>query len=299
MSTKRKRPTDNNYDYLPATGPLSKTNRSFHRAYSDLVAVTLKRLGGEDAPVIIVAGDTVHLLWNGEEEKARIVPDQYHNAKAFSHLPFGLYLSLQPNGEGHLQDRTRQNLEKAINDAIKAIDGIAEDRLPAEIERINRSIVDRSRKFVDEIIESEKVEPSHIQAYARSVAPLLLKNVAFAAKLELDSLHRQVMTWKKRMSRSVWKSLFVLICAGHQERYRETTKQYFQRLVGEKNSFDARFENRVIYAESIRDIPAALDLLARHIVDQEASVVFFDHATRLQKDLLTNASTRHVKKLIP
>ena len=132
---------------------------------------------------------------------------------------------------------------------------------------------------------SEKVEPSHIRAYARSVAPLLLKNVAFAAKLELDSLHRQVMTWKKRMSRSVWKSLYVLICAGHRERYRETTKQYFQRLVGEKNSFDARFENRVIYAESIRDIPAALDLLARHIVDQEASVVFFDHATRLQRIL--------------
>lgn len=107
------------------------------------------------------------------------------------------------------------------------------------------------------------------------------------------------MTWKERMSQSVWKSLYVLICAGHQERYRETTKQYFQRLVGEKNSFDARFENRVIYAESIRDIPAALDLLARHIVDQEASVVFFDHATRLQKDLLTNASTRHVRKLLP
>jgi hypothetical protein len=157
MSTKRKRPTDDNYDYLPATGPLSETNRSFRRAYSDLVTATLKRLGGEHAPVIIVAGDTVHLLWNGEEEKARIVSDQYHNAKAFSHLPLGLYLSLQLNGDGHLQDMTRQNLEKAINDAINAIDGIAKDRLPAAIERINRSIVDRSRSFVDEIIESEKV----------------------------------------------------------------------------------------------------------------------------------------------
>ena len=81
MSTKRKRPTDDNYDYLPATGPLSKTNRTFHRAYSDLVAATLKRLGGKEAPVIIVAGDTVHLLWNGGEEKARIVPDQYTQRK--------------------------------------------------------------------------------------------------------------------------------------------------------------------------------------------------------------------------
>src|SRR5262249_42215970 len=79
MSTQRKRPTDDNYDYLPATGPLSETNRNFHRAYSDLVAATLERLGSEDAPVIIVAGDTVHLLWNGKEEKAQIVPEQYHN----------------------------------------------------------------------------------------------------------------------------------------------------------------------------------------------------------------------------
>ena len=97
----------------------------------------------------------------------------------------------------------------------------------------------------------------------------------------------------------VWKSLYVLICAGHHKRYRETAKQYFQRLLHEKNGLDARFKKRVIYAESIRDIPAALDLLARHIIDRKASFVFFDHATRLQKDMLTDASTRYVKKLLP
>jgi hypothetical protein len=112
MNTKRK--------YLPATGPLSETNRNFHRAYNELVANSLERLGSEDTPVIIVATDAVHLLWNREEENARIIPDQYHNAKAFSHLPFGLYLSLQPNGDGDLQGTTRKNLEKAIDDANKA-----------------------------------------------------------------------------------------------------------------------------------------------------------------------------------
>ena len=91
----------------------------------------------------------------------------------------------------------------------------------------------------------------------------------------------------------------LLICAGHQPRYRETAKQYFQQLLQEKVGPDARFENRVIYAESIREIPAALDLLARHIVDQKASVVFFDHPTRLQKDMLADAATRYVKELLP
>ena len=299
MNTNPKRPTDDKYTYLPATGPLSETNRNFHRAYSDLVAITLGRLGGEKDPVIIVAGDNVHLLWNREEESTRIVPDQYHNAKALSHVPFGLYLSLQLNGVGDLQESTRQDLGKAIDDAIKAVDAIAADRLPLEIETINRSIVDRSRRFVDEILESETVEQIYVQAYARSVGPLLLENAAFAAKLELDNLHRQVMIWKERMSQSVWRLLYVVICAGHQPRYRQTAKQYFQRLLHEKVGSDARFENRVIYAESIRDIPAALDLLARHIIDRQASVAFFDHSTRLQEDLLADAATSYVKELLP
>ena len=299
MKTKRQRPTDDNYAYPPATGPLAEINKNFHCAYGDLVARTLERLGSEDVPVIVVTGDTVHLLWNRQEENAQIVPEQYHNVKAFSHLPFGLYLSLQSNGNGHLQETTRHNLQRVIADVSNAVDAIAEDRLPPDIERINRAIVDRSRRFVEEIMKGEKVTRSHIQSYARSVAPLLLENVAFAARLELDNLHRQVMTWKARMGQSIWKSLYVVICAGHQERYRETAKQYFQRLLHEKNGLDARFENRVIYAESMHDIPAALDLLARHIIDQQASVAFFEHATWLQKDLLADASARYVKKLLP
>ena len=285
--------------YLPAAGPLSETNRGFHRAYDDLVARTRELLGSADYPVIVVAGYGVHLLWNRQEENAHLVPDRYHEVKAFSHLPLGLYLALDANGDGPLRAATRDSLGKAIAAATEAVAEIAGTGVAAELAALDGSIVDRSRRFVEEILSCGRVERSRVQAYARSVAPLLLENATVAAKLELDNLHRQVMAWKNRIPPSVWGALYVVICAGHQPRYRETTKQYFQRLLHEENGEDARFENRVVYAESIHDISPALDLLARHIIDQDASLAFFDHAARLQEDMLADAAARYVRELLP
>ncbi|MGB9155449.1 MAG: hypothetical protein WCB20_03085, partial [Chthoniobacterales bacterium] len=43
----------------------------------------------------------------------------------------------------------------------------------------------------------------------------------------------------------------------------------------------------------------ALDLLARHIVDQRASNLLFGDRRRLQEDLLADAASAEVRKLFP
>jgi hypothetical protein len=61
----------------------------------------------------------------------------------------------------------------------------------------------------------------------------------------------------------------------------------------------AEREDRLVYAEGICDVDAALDLLARHIVDQRASNLLFGDRRRLQEDLLADAANREVRKLFP
>ena len=88
-------------------------------------------------------------------------------------------------------------------------------------------------------------------------------------------------------------------CAAHQGRYRETTLQYFQRLLYEREGFSAKHEDRVVYAEHINDPQAALELLARHIVDQRASIDLFGDPTRLQEDLMSDGAEAYLQELLP
>jgi hypothetical protein len=91
----------------------------------------------------------------------------------------------------------------------------------------------------------------------------------------------------------------VLLVSTHQPRYREASKQYFQRLLHQVESPDAEGEDRVIYAEGVFDTDGAKDPLARHIIDQRASTMFFGDRHRLQEDLLVDAATAYLKELLP
>jgi hypothetical protein len=55
----------------------------------------------------------------------------------------------------------------------------------------------------------------------------------------------------------------------------------------------------VIYAEHIDDPIAALELLARHIVDRQASVDLFGDPNRLQEDLMSDGATAYLEELLP
>ena len=60
-----------------------------------------------------------------------------------------------------------------------------------------------------------------------------------------------------------------------------------------------RREDRVIYAEHVQEPKAAMDLLARHLVDQQASNDLFGTSTRLQQDLMSDGAEEYLVDLLP
>lgn len=83
----------------------------------------------------------------------------------------------------------------------------------------------------------------------------------------------------------------MVISSAHQPRHGEVVTQYFERVFNEFQGDAAEREDRIVYAESIFEEPAALRLLAAHILDRKISSAFFRNPRRLQSDALMDAAS--------
>ena len=279
----------------PRTGPLAVANIGFHETYTRLVEQTLGELG-ERLPVILLIGDDLTLLCDGKTQREQVIPAHYHELKALAHIAFGIELSLMANGNGPLADVTARELQTKraqILDAKPAADILLKptaSQAPVELLRNALALVDRVLE--DRVVDLEQLRPG-----IRALARLALEVGRLAVRIELERLHDLVGRWRGHLGEARRAHLYVVICGNHQPRYREAASQYFARLLQEPEGFAAEREERLLYGEGIGEVDAALDLLARHIVDQRASRLLFGDRRHLQKDLLADAATAQLEAL--
>jgi hypothetical protein len=157
----------------------------------------------------------------------------------------------------------------------------------------------RARTLVDRVLAEGVVDFERLQEHIRALASHALETAQLAVCIELEQLHVLLTQWRNDLGEKRWGGMYVVICGAHQPRYREAACQYFGRLLHQAASSAAEREDRLVYAEGLCDIEAALDLLARHIVDQRASNLLFGDRRRLQEDLLADAASTEVRKLFP
>jgi hypothetical protein len=277
---------------------INDLNEAFHHNYSLALQRSYKSLGLRHTPSIVVSGDHVTLFHDGQQEMVLIIPALYQQVKSISHVSFGIYVTLTINGYGALAENARADLTQQlalIHQGLEILDKLA---IPSEFVALQLDTLNSAADVVGDVLDSGVVEEEKLRAFGQISAPLYLDNAALAARLELDELHRVIGRWREQLGPKAWGKVYVVICAAHQARYRETTKQYFQRLFHEKEGVDVNYENRVIYAEHIHDNEAALRLLARHLVDQKSSLALFGNRTRLQEDLMSDGTAEYLQILL-
>jgi hypothetical protein len=292
-------------DLPPQNGPFSAFNIGFHGTYTRLVEQVLAQLG-DSVPVVVLIGDDATLLYDGREQHDKIIPARYHELKALAHLAFGVQLTLMANGRGHLSEVTASELHEKraqIREAQAAANAPPDSascsptvtiasKAPAELLRLAHTLVDR-------VLAEGVVDFDRLQEYIRALASSALETAQLAVCIELEQLHALLGRWRNNLDEARWAGLYVVICGAHQPRYREAACQYFGRLLHEPEGSAAEREDRLVYAEGLCDVNSALDLLARHIVDQRASNLLFGDRRRLQEDLLADAASAEVRKLFP
>jgi hypothetical protein len=285
-----------NLDYVTT---LNALNEAFHTSYELLIAETRARLGLRETPVIVLLKDRLYLLHDGQQWETDYIPDLYHHLKAISHISFGIYVTLANNGYRPLDEDNRLDLlakQALIRQALLELPAL---HLAPPLEDLQRQTLDRAQAVIEEVLTAGRVEPECVRSFGDENAPLYLENAAQCTRLEIASLHKAIMLWKVQVTAKNWHGLHVVVCGGHQARYRQTSMQYFQDLLDERAGSGAQFEKRVMYAEHIDNLGQALDLLARHMIDQHASLELFDDPYRLQEDLMSDGAEAFIQALMP
>jgi hypothetical protein len=285
----------------PPNEPFAAINFSFHETYTRLVEQVLTQVG-DTVPVIVLIGDDAALLCDGKEQRAQVIPARYHELKALGHLAFGVQLTLMANGTGRLTDVTANELHEKraqIQEIHAIIDTSTSTAACPATTKAPAELLCRARTLVDRVLAEGVVDFERLQEHIRALASHALETAQLAVCIELEQLHVLLTQWRNDLGEKRWAGIYVVICGAHQPRYREAACQYFGRLLHQTASSAAEREDRLVYAEGLCDIEAALDLLARHIVDQRASNLLFGDRRRLQEDLLADAASTEVRKLFP
>ena len=288
-------------NHPPPNEPFAAINVSFHETYTRLVEQVLAQLG-DSVPVVVLIGDDATLLSDNREQREQVIPTRYHELKALGHLAFGVQLTLMANGSGRLTELTANELHEKraqIRGAEAATNASSNSACFSQTNKAPAELLCRARALVDRVLAEGAVNFDRLEEHIRALAAHALETAQLAVCVEIEKLHALLGRWRNDLGETRWSGLYVVICGGHQPRYREATCQYFGRVLHEPDGSGAQREDRMVYAEGMCDLDAALDLLARHIVDQRASKLLFGDRRRLQEDLLADAARTEVRKLFP
>lgn len=284
--------------YAPRDGLLSALNQYFHKDYEALVELTMLSLEHAGTPVIIAAGDELILRHRGLREVARFIPPLYHQLKAIGHMVFGIHLSLEVRAPQGLNETERLELLQQQYLIKAVLHNLAGEGIPDEVRQTQVVLLEQACELLTEVLRERAVDRALLRRFARTAGPLMRDSITRSQRAALDGLHATVEAWLAAMTDEMRAKLYVVVCGSHQARSQDIVMEYFQRLLGEKAATGAHHEDRLLYAESTFAEEGALDLIARHIIDQDAGEAFFGDRMRMQRDLLSEGADEYIMSLL-
>ena len=274
----------------PAQPPaLTALNDAFRAAYAD----ARRRVLASSGPTLIVNGDTFVLLRGGRRVEANVATPIYDPIKTIAHLPLAIYVTLTPGDGAVTEDRekTLAGLRKLAPPAEASLDSL---KLSASTLSRQKRIVAASLAFLDDVAGRGAFARAKLLEFSRGMAPLVMENVVEATRAQLDATHAQVSAWRRELTPEEWGQLHVLVIGPHMPREDLVVMQYFLRLLHEPKE-----GRRVVYAESLWVESQAIDLLGTHLLDGGVGEAFFGDYMRMHRDLLGNAASEYLPRLLP
>jgi hypothetical protein len=278
------------------TNPLDNLDNNFMKTYDARTGV----VRATNPPFIEVSGGSLFLHLHGQDAiKVRVLTDPYHHLKDVAHIPFTIYLLLYDRGNAQLSDEQLGPIHDLQVQLTAAQEALASEGFePVQLDR-QRQIFDASTRLIEVVLENRTVDQGMLKTYARTMAPLMLKNADEAGCFQVQATHKQILAWKPMFTQQDWKNLHVVIKNSHQPRYREASTQYFAWLLGGSSPTWALpgETNRVIYVEALFGKQTAEDELLDVLVDFEASRFFFGNEWRMTEDILSDGAANCIASL--
>ena len=261
---------------------LKELNASVRRAYAQSRSDLLSR----SEPIIIVRGAQLLLLHQGERIEGAPTPPEYDALKTVSHVAMGIFVLLQPFGEGPIAAAQLERLQQ-LQDLVRAAEEVVFESLIADplVAGEQKPALRACASFLENLLAAKQWEATELADFLNKIKPQLLTNIAAAARTQIDSLHRQVVAWRGTLTAEEWDRLHVIVLGAAAPRQKNVAIQYFSRLLGTRGE-----SLELLYAESIFSDQRALELLGTHLLDIEISKGFFDTPWRMHNDAMGNAA---------
>jgi len=277
------------FTFEPKRGILAEVNQTFHEDYDKLIAQITSTFGKPEGPtVLLFTMKNLILYHNGIRKEEEFIPALYHQLKAIQHHPATLYATLQTFEGQRLTDFLRDFLRERSHLLQEASSSLNEQDWSANVIDNQKILIAASIEYINQVLNEECINSEALSNYVQKVTPKIIQGVNEAAAAQLEFINEKI---KNLLTKEKLESLYVVICQVHQARHGEVVTQYFERVFNEFQGNAGAREERIVFRESaVDDEPAALRLLATHILDQKISSAFFREPRRLQSDVLKDAA---------
>lgn len=280
---------------------LLKLNGEFRGLY----ALTRSEIRDHVGPVIILSNGKLVLLRNGTREEFAFIPEEWNILKTVDHCPLAIFVALTNHTGEKLSDDLVARLLSFKKSMLKARDdlqnfkfsdvaasgaGVGGPKSGEKTSKRQQLMLDRSVQFLDKVVSERFVRFPDLKEFSRGMSKMTMENSYDAVALELPAIDSKVQEWRKKMDKSEWDRLYVVITGSHMARQHERTVQYFMDLLGQKTEGD-----RLVFNEGPNDEKSSMDLLATHILDARVGEVFFGDKMRMHRDMLSDEATRYLR----
>lgn len=267
---------------------LERLNGKFRELFAESLSHELRKT----TPIILVRGDNLVLMANGERRMGTIVHSNYHDLKTIAHVPLTIFSVLNASCEQQLSDRQLQQLDE-LRQLVETTKACLADCFsdPQTLQR-QTTLLTESRSFLGKVTQDRICTTHGLMEFVRGLRQDIVLNVRDAARLRIDNYHSQLLRWRKEFSSDEWGNVFAIIPGVAAARKENLAVQYFSK------AFRQRGEGaRIIYAESAFEESEALNLLGVHLMSREIGLAFFDDPWRMHRDLLSTASGTYLDAL--
>jgi hypothetical protein len=268
------RPPSPQGDDLDARSPFAGANEVFREAYAEARDAATKRI-----PILIVLGEELILCHGATRRSWRFAPTAFHELKVAAHVLVATNALLALASDSTAPEQGASRLRLLLR-ALRSSGGGAEPTAPRVREAIELCI-----PRIETALGEAAPAPANRDVDAQ-VHALLASLTDEAARVRLASLHRCVEEALALLGEAARRDLRVVVAGDHQARRRSLGMQYFQRrLPAEQGEAD-----RVAYGESVTTEAEAVALVGTSIVDRALAEKMFGDPTRLQEDVLGDAT---------